>query len=145
MASPGSIDIDQADVLRVLHDYYKTFSMLNLEAVLPYFHEPAMLIGPQGALAAPTHSVVATAIARGMEALRASGFGRSELIVRNVKSLSATAAMVHGVAQRYKLDGQDLDRAGVTYVLHNSGSGWKIAVLILHDPDDVPGELSHPA
>jgi hypothetical protein len=135
MASPGGTGSDQADVLRVLHEYYRVFSTLDVEAVLPYFHEPAMLIGPQGVLAAPTHNVLATAVGPGMEALRACGFGRSELIVGNVRSLSATAAMVYGVAQRYKLDGQDLDRAGVTYVLHKANSGWKIAVLILHDPE----------
>jgi hypothetical protein len=26
-----------------------------MPTVLPYFHEPALLVGPQGASAAPTH------------------------------------------------------------------------------------------
>jgi hypothetical protein len=48
--------------------------------------------------------------------------------------LSATAALVIGVAERYKTDGQPLDRAGVTYVLQKADAGWKIAVIVLHDP-----------
>jgi hypothetical protein len=36
---------------------------------------------------------------------------------------------------RYKLDGQELDRAGVTYVLAKPPSGWQIAVLIGHDAE----------
>jgi hypothetical protein len=50
--------------------------------------------------------------------------------------LSATATLVGGVAQRYKVDGQELDQAGVTYVLHKADARWKITVLILHDPDE---------
>jgi len=33
--------------------------------------------------------------------------------------------LVEGVARRYKLDGQELDQAGVTYVLHKADSGPK--------------------
>jgi hypothetical protein len=44
--------------------------------------------------------------------------------------------LVEGIGQRYKIDGQKLDQAGVTYVLYKSEAGWKIAVLIVHDPDE---------
>ena len=54
MASPSSINDDQAEVVRVLNEYYSAFSTLNVEAVLRYFHEPSFLIGPQGAFAATT-------------------------------------------------------------------------------------------
>jgi len=70
-----------------------------------------------------------------MEGLRNRDFGRSELSVGHVKSLSASATLVTGVAIRYKRNGQELERAGVTYVLHKAETGWKIAVLILHDAD----------
>jgi hypothetical protein len=29
-----------------------------------------------------------------------------------------------------------LDQAGVTYVLHKGEAGWKIAVIVIHDPDE---------
>jgi hypothetical protein len=45
--------------------------------------------------------------------------------------------LVEGVGQRYKIDGQKLDQAGVTYVLYKVEAGWRIAVLIVHDPDEV--------
>jgi hypothetical protein len=54
MGSPTS-DNDQASVVRVLHEYYSAFSTLNVEAVLPFFHEPLVLISPQGVFAATTH------------------------------------------------------------------------------------------
>jgi len=136
MASPSSINDDQAEVLRVLNEYYSAFSTLKVEAVLPYFNEPSLLIGPQGAFAATTQTLLATAVTPAMEGLQARGLGRTELSVRNLKLLSATAALVGGVAQRYKMDGEKLDQACVTYVLYKAEAGWKIAVLIYH-PDEV--------
>jgi hypothetical protein len=144
MASPSSVSNDQADVIRVLHEYYSAFSTLTVAAVLPYFHEPSMLIGPQGAFAATDHRLLATAVSPAMEGLRARGFGRTELIVRELNRLNAATTLVAGVAQRYKIDGRELDQAGATYVLHKSDSGWKIAVLILHDPDEARCETSNP-
>jgi hypothetical protein len=136
MASASHTDDDQADVLRVLNEYYSAFSTLKIEAVLPYFHEPSMLIGPQGTFAATTHALLETAVTPALEGLRARGLARTELSVRNLKLLSKTAALAGGVAHRYKIDGQELDQAGVTYVLYKADAGWKIAVLIYH-PDDV--------
>jgi hypothetical protein len=126
----------QSDVIQFLEDYYAAFSRLNFPAFLPYFHEPSMLIGPHGIVAAPTHADVAAAFAPAIESLQTQGFGRSELSVRLSKMLSATAALVTGVAIRYKADGQELERVGVTYVLHKTDAGWKIAVLVLHDADE---------
>jgi len=135
MASPSSINDDQTEVVAALNEYYSAFSTLKVEAVLPCFLEPSLLIGPQGAFAATTHTLLATAITPAIEGLRARGLGRTELSVRNLKLLSATAALVGGVAQRYKIDGEKLDQAGVTYVLYKAEAGWKIAVLIYH-PDE---------
>jgi hypothetical protein len=136
MVSPSSINDDQTEVVRVLDEYYSAVSTLKVEAVLPYFYEPSLLLGPQGAFAATSYTLLATAFTPALEGFRARGLGRTELKVRNLKSLSATAALVEGIAQRYKIDGQKLDQAGVTYVLYQSEAGWKIAVLILHDPDE---------
>jgi hypothetical protein len=98
MTATGDAMNEEAVVTRVLADYYDAFSTLEVHAVLPYFHEPSVLIGPQGLLAAPTYAVLTTAFTPAMEVLRARGFGRSEPSVRNVKSLSATPTLVTGVA-----------------------------------------------
>jgi hypothetical protein len=123
-------------VLRVLTDYYAAFSTLDVQAFLPYFHEPSLLIGPQDVFAAPTHAVLASPLAQAVVDLRARGFGKSELTVRDVNSLSSTATVVTGVAERFKVNGEKLERVGVTYVLHKGDTGWRIVVLILHDVKD---------
>ena len=134
MIPPNSSVNNEAEGIRVLTDYYNAFSTLDIQAILPYFHEPSLVIGPQGAFSAPTRVLLSAAFTPAIESLRARGFARSELSVQNVRLLSATATLVTGVAIRYKHDGQQLDRAGVTYVLHKTDTIWKIAVLILHDP-----------
>ena len=55
--------------------------------------------------------------------------------MRDIKLLNLTTMLVTGIAMRYKLDGQELEQAGVTYVLAKSASGWKITVLIGHDTE----------
>ena len=98
-------------------------------------HEPSLLISPLGVTGAPTGAAVVQAFTPPMQALRARGYGRSELTMLNLQQLSATATWASGVAVRYKADGAELERAGVTYVLNKSGGEWKIAVTILHDAD----------
>jgi ketosteroid isomerase-like protein len=134
MGSPKRIRDDQEDAVRLLHEYYSAFSTLNVAAVLPYFHEPSLLMGPQGVFAATTHALLAAIISPTMDGFRDRGLSRTELRVLNLKSLSATAMSVLGIARRYKSDGDQLDQVGVTYVMHKGDHGWKIAVVILHDP-----------
>jgi ketosteroid isomerase-like protein len=132
-----STAIDQDAALLTLADYYRAFSTLEVQAVFPYFHEPSLLISPQGVFATPTFAALASIFTPVMEGLRTREFGRSELSVGSVNSLSATATLVTGVAIRYKRNGQELERAGVTYVLHKAEAGWKIAVIVMHDPQQI--------
>jgi ketosteroid isomerase-like protein len=128
---------NQRAVVQALLDYYAAFNSPDPQASLPFFHEPTVLIGPQGAFAAPTHDILTPLMATAIDSLRARGFGWSELSVRRVEALSASTNLVAGVAVRYKADGQELERVGVTYVLPRTDMRWRIAVLIVHDPDEV--------
>jgi hypothetical protein len=137
MSSPDTAANDEAAV-RTLADYYRAFSTLEVQAVWPYFHQPSMLIGPQGVFAVPTFAALATVFSPMMEGLRSREFGRTELSVGYAKSLSASATLVTGIAIRYRRNGGELERAGVTYVLHKAETGWKIAVIVLHDAHQIP-------
>lgn len=128
-------------VNQVIADYYRDFSTLNVQAIVPYFNEPSLLVGPQGVIPIPDPAALVGVFGPVMEGLRAKGYGRSELELGYVKSLSLSAALIGGVAVRYKVDGQQLDRVGVTYVLHKTEGGWKFATVILHDPN-TPGAPS---
>ena len=124
---------DEAAVNHMLDEYYAAFSTLTIQAILPYFHQPALLIGPPGVIALPTPAAILPIFTPVMQNLRARGYGRSELDQRKVKLLSAKSALASGIAVRYKSDGQELERVGITYVLHKRDDAWKFAVMVLHD------------
>jgi ketosteroid isomerase-like protein len=125
-------------VNQVLSDYYKAFSTLTVQSILRYFHQPALLIGPSGVIAPPTAEAVVPVFGPVMENLRQRDYGRSEFSLQQLRLLSATSAFAVGVAIRYKTDGQEMERVGITYLLHKGDSGWKLAVMALHDTDKVP-------
>jgi ketosteroid isomerase-like protein len=143
MVSSGHLaggEDDKAAVTRVLSDYYRAFSSavakLDVQTILPYYHESSLLMGSQGLAAMPTHAALAAMFTTAMEGLRARGYARSELSGLKLKRLSATCMLASGIATRYKADGEELDRIGVTYLLHKADSGWKIAVLVTHDAEN---------
>jgi hypothetical protein len=127
-------------VNHVLADYYRDFSTLNVQAILPYFNEPSLLVGPQGVIPIPNHAALVAVFGPVMEGLRSKGYGRSEFEPEYAKSLSSSAALTGGVAVRYGRDGQQLERVGITYLLQKTNSGWKFATVILHDPNTPGGD-----
>jgi hypothetical protein len=123
---------NKASAAQFLTEYYRAFSTLRLELILPYFHEPCLLAGPQGAMAMSSHAELAAVLTPVFDGLRARGYARSELAQLRVHRLSATDTLATGVAVRIKQDGQELERVGVTYLLHQAGA-WRIALLVNHD------------
>jgi len=85
----------------------------------------------------PTPAALVPVFSPVMENLRRRQYGQSDLKLQQLKLLSANAALAVGVAIRLKTDGEELERAGVTYLLHKTESGWKFAALVLHDADEV--------
>jgi ketosteroid isomerase-like protein len=132
-------DDDKAAVAQVLNHYYRAFSTLDAEAVKPYFHEPWQLVSPAGVGVGTTRAALAAVFQPAMEALRARGFAKSELINLHLKRLSAATMIAGGVAVRRKTDGEELERAGVVYLMQKTNAGWQIATIVIHDADDALG------
>jgi ketosteroid isomerase-like protein len=121
------------DAREFLNNYYSTFSTLDIESITPFFQEPCIFVSPQGVVASQTAEQVKHVFKLIAEGLRSKAYGRSELINLKVQRLSDTTMLASGIADRYKANGEELERVGVTYVLQKSGDGWKIAVTIIHD------------
>jgi ketosteroid isomerase-like protein len=117
--------------LEVLHEYYKAFSSLELNAIVSHFCEPCMSIGPEGVFSAATRPELANAFAPFIETLRAKGYGRSEFAEAQVTMLSESVAFVRGLAVRYMADGREMERVQISYLMHRAETGWKIAVMVL--------------
>lgn len=126
----------KADAGRMLTDYYSDFSTLDVQRFLSYFHEPAFLMSPQGVSVVQTQAELSAVFTPAIESLRQRGYARSELSNLRLKRLSATIILASGVAVRHRVDGQELDRVGVTYLLRKADNRWKIAALVIHDTDN---------
>jgi hypothetical protein len=123
---------DETAVRRMLDDYYRAFSTLSVQAILPCLDQPALLVGPLGVIALPMPSAIEPIFGPVMESLRTRGFARSELGSLEIRILSAQSAFATGIAIRYRSDGEELERAGISYLLRRSDDGWKIVVMVLH-------------
>ena len=121
------------DATEFLNRYYTTFSTLDLESIAPFFYEPCLFISAQGVIAAPTLDVVKEVFKTIAAGLQAKGYGRSDLKNLDVKSLSETTILASGIAVRYKTDGSELERVGISYILQQSSGGLRIAVTLIHD------------
>src|SRR5579871_1857938 len=117
--------------LDALQEYYRVFSTLDLSAIVSYYCEPCMSIGPQGVFSAGNRAGLASAFAPMVEGLRAKGYGRSEFVEAQVTSLGETDALIRGVAVRYTATGPEMERVPFSYLMHRTDAGWKIAVIVL--------------
>jgi len=130
---------EKKTVLRqVLNDYASAFHNFDGPRVLPYYHEPLVLIGPAGVSVIATHADAKAWMNAFWKRLRERGFTRaSKFSPLHVKQVSSSAAMASVQFVRYAGGGRDLERIGATYVLHRTHAGWKIAVIVTHDPNGV--------
>ena len=120
-----------ATALEVVYEYYRVFSTLDLSAIVEYFSEPCMSIGPQGVFSARSREELAGALGPMVESLRARGYGRSEFADAEMRMLGESAALVRGTAVRYSASGPVMERVPISYVVHRSGAGWLIAVMVI--------------
>lgn len=118
-------------VVEAIHEYYNVFSTLDLSAIASCYCEPCMSISLQGVFSAANRAVLANALAPVIEGLKAKGYGRSEFVEPQVTTLTETAALVRGVAVRYAAAGPEIERLQISYLMHRSEAGWKIAMIVL--------------
>jgi hypothetical protein len=117
--------------LDALHEYYEAFSTLDLNAILFWYSEASMTITPQGVFSAVNHAALSGTLVPLIDGLKAKGYGRSEFVQPQVTPLGDTDAVVRGVAVRYTAAGVELERVKLSYLMHRSNAGWKIAVLLV--------------
>jgi ketosteroid isomerase-like protein len=116
--------------LEAIDEYYKAFSTLDVNAIVSYYCEPSLTIARLGVLSAANRAALADVMAPIVQSLRAKGYGRSEFIQPQVTMMGEADALVRGVAVRYTTAGPELERIPLSYLMHRTESGWKIAVLV---------------
>jgi ketosteroid isomerase-like protein len=135
LVSPlGAAAQEAEEATKSLNDYLAAVISLDAGRAAQYFHEPYMLLTAANTKIYASRAEVEASLKPAYAELKERGFARSEWAKLRVKSLGSGVAIASAVAVRFKIDGQELQRIGVTYLLRKTPEGWKIAVLTLHDP-----------
>lgn len=117
------------EALIVIRDYYKAFSTLELNACLPFFTQPCMFVGLQGTFAVASREDLARVLGPIVETLKTKDYQRSEFLEPQLTTVTENTDLVRGVAVRYRASGTELERVPVSYLMHQAGAAWKIAVV----------------
>jgi hypothetical protein len=117
------------ETLDAIHDYYKAFSTLKLDACAPFFSLPCLFVGLRGTFAVASREDLAKVLGPTLEGLKAKDYQRSEFLESQLTILTENAALVRGMAVRYRKSGAELERVSISYMMHQAGAGWKIAVV----------------
>jgi ketosteroid isomerase-like protein len=133
----GASEGDKAAALQAFKDYVAAVGSLDTQRVVPYYHEPLMFVAAAGARALATRADMEAWLKPVFDRMKERGYARSDWAEFQMKLLSAGVAVVSTRTVRYKADGQELERIGFTYVLRKTSEGWKVAVLVGHDPANV--------
>ena len=118
------------DALNAIHDYYRAFSTLELDACVPFFSLPCMFISPQGTWAVANREDLVRVLDSVIAPLRTKDYQRSEFLEAQPTSVSANAVLVRGMAVRYRKSGEELERVPLSYLMHQTGAAWTISVLV---------------
>ena len=117
------------EALAAIHDYYKAFSTLELDDCVPYFTRPCMFIGLGGTFAVANRDDLAKVLGPIIETLRTKDYQRSEFIEPQLTKITENTVLARGAAVRYRASGTELERVPVSYLVHQTGDAWKIAVV----------------
>jgi ketosteroid isomerase-like protein len=123
------------DVSEAFRGYTEVFQALDARAVARFFHEPALMITPEGVFALPDASAVEQVYRHVMAALPARGYSKTEFSQIVERRLGADLAVVSGGGVWKKASGEDLQQPfGMTYTLRRVQGVWRIAVAAIHEP-----------
>lgn len=117
-----------SEPLIAIREYYKAFSTLDLDACLPFFTLPCMFIGLRGTFAVANRDDLGRVLGPAIAALKTKDYQRSEFLEPQLTTLTQNAALLRGVAIRYTTSGTELERVPISYLVHQTGDAWKIAV-----------------
>lgn len=126
----------QAEIRRFYDRYLDAFHTGNAAAVAPFYRAPCLFIADQGVTLLETGAEIERLFGQVIVGLRERNYARSEVRDVQIKELSDRLALFSGLAVRYTMTGEELERLSATYTLRKSDdTGWQIVTAVAHGPD----------
>jgi len=103
-------------------------------SLLAYYGVPLLLTTDDGFLALTTGDQVVAAVQQQVDAMRAAGYARSQILDSGATILNSTSALYHQTFSRHSSDGSEISRGTATYLVTDGPAGRRISVLAVHSP-----------
>jgi hypothetical protein len=120
---------------RTYRAYFTVFQMGNPRAITPYYQIPSVFVGRAGTFVLGNVQEVEQFFERTIYALRARGYARSVLTKVQVKLIAEDLALLQAVGDRFTREGDLLERMCALYTLRQSEGTWRIATVVITDPE----------
>lgn len=129
--------VDSGTVGRWFDEYLEVFAAAvrgerPIAALLDCYAVPLTLTTDEGAISLSTDDQLAAVIQGQVDGLRAQNYHHTTLSHAEVTVLNASSALYRGAFVRYDIDGAELGRVAVTYLLVEGPDAAQIAVLASH-------------
>jgi NTF2-like protein (DUF6841) len=103
-------------------------------SLLAYYGVPLLLTTDDGFFALTTGDQVVAAAQQQIDAMRAAGYARSQILDSRTTILNSTTALYHQTFSRHRSDGSEISRGTTTYLVTDGPAGRRISVLAMHSP-----------
>ena len=121
---------------RTYRAYFTVFQMGNPRAITPYYHLPSVFLSSAGTFVLAGQQEAEQFFDRLIYGLRSRGYVRSVLTSVHVKQVADDIALVNAVGERYKADGNLLEKLSALYTMRKSDdSTWRISTALMYDPE----------
>jgi hypothetical protein len=120
---------------RTYRAYFTVFQMGDPRAITPYFHLPSLFMSTSGVHALTNLRDAEQFFDRLIYGLRTRGYARSVLSEVKIKQLTEDIALVNARGERFKRDGELLERIAALYTMRKADGTWRIASATMYDPE----------
>jgi len=103
-------------------------------SLLAYYGVPLLLTTDDGFFALTSDDQVVAAAQQQVDAMRAAGYARSEILDAGATVLNSTSALYHQTFSRQRSDGGEISRLTATYLVTDGPAGRRISALAVHSP-----------
>lgn len=115
--------------------YFTVFQMGDARAITPYYHVPSLFLSSAGSYALTSIRDTELFFERLIYALKSRGYARSVLTQVQITPLTEDMALVNARGERWKRDGELLERISALYTMRKQDGTWRIASATMYDPE----------
>ncbi|HXZ74913.1 MAG TPA: hypothetical protein VEH31_29160, partial [Streptosporangiaceae bacterium] len=134
-----SVIVDNNNLSQWFGEYVNAFAACgrgesDAASLLAYYGVPLLLTTDDGFFALTSGGQVVAAVQQQLDAMRAAGYARSEILDSGATILNSTSALYHQTFSRQRSDGGEISRLTATYLVTDGPAGRRISVLAVQSP-----------